>query len=132
MKYMLDTNICIYIIKKRPIQVLQALQKHDVGDLCISAITVAELEYGIEKSGNPGRNRLALAEFIAPFEILNFDDKAAREYGIIRVSLEKQGRVIGPFDMQIAAHAKANNLTVVTNNVKEFERVSGLLVENWI
>jgi len=129
---MLDTNICIYIIKKRPIQVLQSLQQHDIGDLCISSITVAELEYGVEKSGNPERNRISLSEFLAPFEILNFDDNAAREFGVIRASLERQGRVIGPFDMQIAAHARSNDLIIVTNNVREFERVSDLIVENWV
>ncbi len=129
---MLDTNICIYIIKKRPIQVLQALQQHDVGELCVSSITVAELEYGVEKSGNPERNRIALTEFLAPFEILNFDDNAAREFGVIRATLEKQGRVIGPFDMQIAAHARASDLIIVTNNVKEFDRVQDLIVENWV
>ena len=129
---MLDTNICIYIIKKRPIQVLQALQQYDIGDLCISSITVAELEYGVEKSANPERNRIALSEFLAPFEILNFDDIAAREFGIIRATLERQGCVIGPFDMQIAAHARSNDLVIVTNNVKEFDRVSDLVVENWV
>lgn len=132
MRYMLDTNICIYIIKKRPIQVLQALQQYDIGELCISSITVAELEYGVEKSANPERNRIALSEFLAPFEILDFDDLAARDFGIIRATLERQGCVIGPFDMQIAAHARANGLIIVTNNVKEFNRVSDLVVENWV
>lgn len=132
MKYMLDTNICIYIIKKRPIQVLQNLQKHAIGDICISTITVAELEYGVEKSANPERNRIALTEFLAPFEIIDFDDTAAHEFGAIRATLEKQGNVIGPFDLQIAAHAKSKNLIIVTNNEKEFDRVPGLAVENWV
>ncbi len=132
MKYMLDTNICIYIIKKRPPEVLQTLQSHSIGDLFISSITVAELEYGVAKSSRPEQNRIALAQFLAPFEILNFDDNAAKAFGTIRASLEKAGKVIGPFDMQIAAHALSEDLIVVTNNMKEFERVEGLTVENWV
>ena len=132
MKYMLDTNICIYIIKKRPIHIIQTLQQYDIGDLCISSIVVAELEYGIAKSSKPQENRFSLMEFLAPFEIIDFDEKAAKAFGEIRANLEKQGKVIGPFDLQIAAHALSNDYVIVTNNVKEFERVDGLKVVNWV
>lgn len=132
MKYMLDTNICIYIIKKRPIQVLQMLQTKNIGDICISSITLAELEYGVEKTNQKVKNQLALAEFIAPIEILNFNDTAAKKFGEIRALLERTGKVIGPFDLQIAAHALSEELTLVTNNVKEFEKVPDLKIENWL
>jgi len=132
MKYMLDTNICIYIIKKKPIQVIHTLQKKKIGDICISTITLAELQYGVEKSINKVKNQLALTEFLAPIEILNFDDKAARHFGSIRVHLERIGKIIGPFDLQIAAHALSEDLTLVTNNTKEFERVPDLKIENWL
>lgn len=129
---MLDTNICIYIIKKRPVQVLQILQTKKVGDICISAITLAELEYGVEKSEQKLKNQLALAEFLAPIEIINFNDTAAKMFGIIRAHLERTGKTIGPFDLQIAAHALTEELILVTNNVKEFERVPNLKIENWL
>ena len=132
MKYMLDTNICIYIIKKKPIQVIQVLQKKKIGDICISTITLAELEYGVEKSLNKVKNQLALTEFLAPIEIINFNDKAARHFGAIRAHLESIGKVIGPFDLQIAAHALSEDLILVTNNTKEFERVPNLKIENWL
>jgi len=131
MKYMLDTNICIYIIKKKPIQVIHTLQKKEIGDICISTITLAELQYGVEKSINKVKNQLALTEFLAPVEILNFDDKAARHFGSIRAHLVKIGKIIGPFDLQIAAHALSKDLILVTNNMKEFKRVPDLKIENW-
>ena len=132
MKYMLDTNICIYIIKKRPVQVLQTLQTKKIGDICISSITLAELEYGVEKSDQKMKNQLALTEFLAPIEVINFNDSAAKKFGEIRAYLERKGKVIGPFDLQIAAHALSEELILVTNNVKEFERVPDLKIENWL
>ena len=132
MKYMLDTNICIYIIKKKPIQVIQVLQKKKIGDICISTITLAELQYGVEKSSNKVMNQLALTEFLAPIEILNFNDKAARHFGSIRAHLESIGKIIGPFDLQIAAHALSEDLILVTNNTREYERIPDLKIENWL
>ena len=131
MRYMLDTNICIYIIKKRPEQVLRRFMEFEPGDLCISAITLAELEYGIENSSVPERNRFALAMFLSGIESLPFDDSAAEEYGKIRAKLRRQGTPVGANDMLIAAHAKARGLTIVTNNAREFDRIDGLNVENW-
>ncbi len=132
MKYMLDTNICIYLIKKKPLNVLQKIAKIDINDVGISSITLSELEYGVEKSSNPTRNRIALLEFISMLEIYNYDDKAAIEYGKIRTYLEKKGLIIGSLDMLIAAHAKSLRLVLVTNNENEFKRVQGLKIENWI
>ena len=132
MKYMLDTNIVIYVIKKRPESVLQKLQEYDPSDFCISSITLAEMEYGIAKSTRPERNQAALSAFLSNIDILPFDDRAAVEYGDIRASLEKKGTPIGPNDMLIAAHARSLGLTIVTNNVKEFRRVDGLMLDNWV
>ncbi|KXG75827.1 tRNA(fMet)-specific endonuclease VapC [Fervidicola ferrireducens] len=132
MKYMLDTNICIYIIKKKPTEVIERFKKLDIGDICISSITLAELWYGVEKSQYKEKNRAALAAFIAPFEILPFSDKAATSYGEIRAFLEKRGESIGAYDLLIAAHALSENLTLVTNNVREFAKIPGLSVENWV
>lgn len=131
MEYMLDTNICIYIIKKRPLVVLEKLQTRKITDIAISSITLSELKYGVEKSMNRERNRLALAEFIVPFEILDFGVMATNEYGKIRADLEKQGSPIGCLDTLIAAHALSEKLTLITNNEKEFCRVKNLKVENW-
>lgn len=131
MRYMLDTNICIYSIKHKPEQVFLRLQEHDPSDICISSVTYAELVHGVEKSQAVEKNRLALALLLANIEILNFDAAAAESYGKIRADLEKQGTPIGPLDMMIAGHAKSLNYTVVTNNTKEFNRVKGLKSENW-
>jgi tRNA(fMet)-specific endonuclease VapC len=128
---MLDTNICIYIIKKKPLKVFQTLKKLDIGDVCISAITLAELEYGVEKSHQKERNKIALTGFLTPFEILPFSDKAASIFGQIRATLEKKGQIIGAYDLLIGAHALSENLTLVTNNTNEFSRISGLSLENW-
>ncbi len=130
--YMLDTNICIYIIKKKPKSVIEHLKKLKNTDLCISSITYSELLYGVEKSSDHNRNLLALTMFISNIEILPYDENASIEYGLIRGGLEKKGKTIGPLDMLIAAHAKSLNITLVTNNMKEFERVDGLKVENWV
>jgi tRNA(fMet)-specific endonuclease VapC len=131
MKYMLDTNICIYIIKKKPRKVLQTFQALNVGDVCISAITFAELQYGVYKSQQQKRNKVALLKFLAPIEILPFTDKAASLYGEIRADLEKKGQIIGAYDLLIAAHALSENLILVTNNTKEFNRILKLRLRNW-
>jgi len=132
MKYMLDTNICIYIIKKHPQNILNRLIKINPDEICISSITLSELEYGVYKSSNPGRNKLALTEFLIPLTILPFDEIAAREYGKIRAELGKEGNIIGAMDMLIGAHALSLNLILVTNNTKEFKRIKRLKIENWV
>lgn len=131
MKYMLDTNICIYTIKKKPPMVLHRFMSHNSEELCISSITYAELVHGVEKSQAVDRNSLALALFLSPITILSFDDRAAEEYGKIRVDLERRGTPIGPMDTLIAGHAKAAGLILVTNNTREFQRVSDLPLEDW-
>lgn len=132
MKYMLDTNICIYIIKQKPKAVFERFRNYQPGDICISSITLAELEYGVAKSMHKGKNKFALAGFLAPISILPFCDNAASVFGDIRVYLEKKGQVIDAYDMLIAAHALSENLTLLTNNVAEFHRIDGLLIENWV
>lgn len=131
MKYMLDTNICIYIIKKKPEKVIRRLQELSLSDVCISSITLSELEYGVEKSERRDRNKIALAKFIAPIEVIVYDDLAAAQYGGIRSYLEKNGMPIGALDILIAAHSLAHDLILVTNNEREFKRVPGLKLENW-
>ena len=128
--YMLDTNICIYAMKNRPEGVLQHLQDH-IGSLCISSITLAELWHGIQKSVFPEKSQRAFLKFSLILDILPFDDLAAIEYGKICAALQKQGTPIGTMDMLIAAHAKASDCTLVTNNMREFERVEGLRLVNW-
>ena len=132
MRYMLDTNICIYVIKHKPESVFRKLKKIKPEDVCISSITYAELAYGVEKSAQPERNRLALSMMLSSIEIVAFDDTAAADYGEIRASLEKGGTPIGSLDMLIAAHARSAGCTLVTNNTKEFCRVEGLEVVNWV
>ena len=132
MRYMLDTNICIYVIKHKPETVFQKLQNINPEDVCISSVTYAELVHGVEKSAAVEKNRLALSMLFANMEILDFDVDAADCYGKIRAALEKKGTPIGPLDMMIAAHAQSLGYTVVTNNVKEFSRVSALKIENWV
>lgn len=129
--YMLDTNICIYAIKKKPEIVLKHLHDNLENGLAISVITLAELEHGVEKSAKPEKNALALMQFLSILDILSFDDRAAVEYGKLCAYLQKRGTPIGTMDMLIAAHAKAEGLTLVTNNMREFERVPGLKLENW-
>ena len=131
MKYLLDTNICIYLIKQKSEKIVNKIKEFGIDELSVSSITVAELEYGIQKSNYHARNKLALTEFLVPFKILDFNHTAAVDYGEIRADLEREGRVIGPLDLLIAAHARVNGLTIVTNNEKEFCRVKGLEVENW-
>lgn len=132
MRYMLDTNICIYVIKHKPETVFQKLQNTNPEDVCISSVTYAELVHGVEKSAAVEKNRLALSMLLANMEILDFDVDAADCYGKIRAVLEKKGTPIGPLDMMITAHAQSLGYTVVTNNVKEFSRVSDLRIENWV
>lgn len=131
MTYMLDTNICIYAIKKKPESVLLRLRDNMEKGLCISSITLAELQYGVYKSAQPKRNAAALMQFLAILEVIPFDDRAATEYGILCAYLQKQGKPIGTMDMLIASHARALSLTIVTNNLREFERVPELKLENW-
>jgi tRNA(fMet)-specific endonuclease VapC len=132
MKVMLDTNLCIYIIKKHPQSVIDRFSAFPVGDIGISTITLAELEYGVSKSSQPRRNRDALRQFIAPLEIAEFNDRAAEAYGRIRAALEKKGQPIGAMDLLIAAHASSLAVRLATNNEREFKRVDGLRVENWL
>ncbi|MDR3478812.1 MAG: type II toxin-antitoxin system VapC family toxin [Gammaproteobacteria bacterium] len=132
MKYMLDTNMCIYIIKKHPENVLKKFKTFDLGDISISSITLAELMYGVHKSLHQHKNKAALEEFISPLEIMPFDDDAATHYGEIRANLEKKGTPIGSLDMMIAAHAQCLKVTLVTNNKKEFSRVPHLKIEDWV
>jgi tRNA(fMet)-specific endonuclease VapC len=132
MKFLLDTNICIYIIKNKPPQVLAKFQTLDISDVGISSITVAELEYGVYKSQRQEQNRAALSQFLIPLEILPFDEQATQTYGRIRAELERQGIVIGSMDILIASQAIALGLTLVTNNVKELSRIPELVLENWV
>ncbi len=133
MKYLLDTNICIYVINEKPERVLRKFEQFPVSEFGISSITHAELQYGVVKSKNRIKNQNALDQFLLPLTILPFDgQKVAERYGEIRVFLESAGKKIGPLDTLIAAHALALNLTIVSNNIKEFARIPGLKCENWI
>ena len=129
---MLDTNICICIIKNKPQSAKKRFEEYEVGQLCISSITVSELMYGAFKSKHTEKNLKALERFLMPFEIVDYDFAASVEYGKIRASLEKKGQVIGNMDMQIAGHALSRDMVLVTNNTREFERVEGLVLENWV
>jgi tRNA(fMet)-specific endonuclease VapC len=131
-KYLLDTNICIYLIKQQPRVVIERFEAITPGEIAISTVTVAELAYGVEKSQHQERNRSALELFLAPLEMVDFDYKAAQQYGILRTHLEKEGKPIGAYDLMIAAHGLSLGLVVVTNNEGEFGRVPGLMVENWV
>jgi tRNA(fMet)-specific endonuclease VapC len=132
MRFMLDTNICIYIIKRKPAQVLSRFQTLEVHQVGISAITLSELEYGIAKSSNRHQNSEALMGFLAPLEIVPYNDLAAYHYGEIRAYLEVKGHPIGAMDLLIGAHARSLSVPLVTNNVREFSVIPGLSVENWI
>ena len=131
LKYLLDTNIVIYVIKQRPIQVLEIFNRHH-GRMAISSITLAELAHGAEKSSDISRNTAVVEDFVSRLAVLPYDEKAAWQYGNIRAALEKLGQPIGINDLHIAAHARSNGLTLITNNMREFERVPGLLLENWV
>lgn len=130
-RYLLDTNICIYLIKEKDPALKLKLYRKGIGCCAISTITLAELAYGAEKSSKVEQNKLALALFLAPFELLPFPTSAALSYGSIRQQLEKRGEIIGGYDLLIAAHALSEGLILVTNNVAEFSKVDGLPIENW-
>jgi tRNA(fMet)-specific endonuclease VapC len=132
MKYMLDTNICIYLIKQQPREVIDKFQGMIPGEIAISSVTVAEMMYGVGKSQHKERNKSALESFLAPLEIVDFDFKAAQHYGVIRAYLEKMGAPIGAYDLMIAVHALSLGLILVTNNEREFQRIPDLIVENWV
>ena len=131
MTYMLDTNICIYVMKKKPENVLRRFREELDGGICISSITLAELEYGMKHSSDPVKNEQALLRFLAPLSVLPFGAAAASEYGEVRAYLQSRGTPIGPLDMLIPAHARAEGMALVTNNMREFERVPELDLENW-
>lgn len=131
MTYMLDTNTCIYGMKNRPPQVEEAIRRGLDRGICISAITLAELEHGVQKSQSVAKNTEALLKFLTILEVLPFDDRAAVEYGKIQAFLQRNGTPMGTADALIAGHARAEGLILVTNNVREFARVPGLTVENW-
>lgn len=131
MKYLLDTNICIYLIKKQPEIVINHFAQKKPGNIMISSVTVAELYFGVAKSSRQNENMIALKEFLQPLVVIDFNEADAAVYGEVRARLEKKGRPIGSMDMMIAAHAKSRNLILVTNNEKEFKHVSSLKIENW-
>lgn len=132
MKYMLDTNICIYIIKQKPVKILETFKLLNIGDVCISSITYAELQYGVFKSVHKEKNKIALINFLAPIDIIPFSEKSAVQYGEIRAGLENRGQPVGAYDLLIAAHALSESLILVTNNLKEFKKIKGLHVLNWL
>ncbi|EPM58238.1 virulence-associated protein [Pseudomonas syringae pv. actinidiae ICMP 19071] len=131
LKYMLDTNICIFTIKNKPVSVREAFNLHH-GQLCISAITLMELVYGAEKSSSPERNLAVVEGFAARLELLPYDSAAAAHTGMIRAELARAGTPIGPYAQMIAGHARSLGLVVITNNQREFQRVEGLRVEDWV
>jgi tRNA(fMet)-specific endonuclease VapC len=131
LKYMLDTNIAIYVIKRRPPEVLATFNQH-AGQLCISSITLAELIHGVEKSAKADHNLRQVEDFISRLTVLEYGSKAAAHYGNIRAMLERKGTPIGVNDLHIAGHARSEGVTLVTKNMKEFERVEGLRLENWV
>lgn len=131
-KYLLDTDICIYIIKQKPQSVIGQFKKMEIGDVGISAITMAELEYGVAKSQQKEKNKIALAAFLVPLEILPFTANAANVYGELRTTLEKKGLPIGSHDLLIASQALAENIILVTNNLSEFTRIPDLRAESWV
>ena len=132
MMYLIDTNICIYLIMNRNESVRKRIEEAKPYQVAVSAVSAAELAYGAAKSRHIERNRRILRNFLSAFEIVPFDDRDAEQFGIIRALLEKQGQPIGVYDLEIASQGLARNMTVVTNNEKEFRRVPGLMVENWV
>lgn len=128
---MLDTNIVIYVIKRRPVEVLEIFNKH-AGQMCISTITMAELWHGVEKSEFSDKNRKKVEDFASRLRVLPYDDKASAHYGDIKADLERKGTIIGENDLHIAAHARSEGLILVSNNLREFDRVEGLRKENWV
>lgn len=131
LKYMLDTNIVIYVIKRRPTRALAIFNQH-AGQLCVSSITLAELMHGVEKSAKPDHNLRQVEDLVSRLFVLAYDNKAATHYGNVRAVLERKGKLIGINDLHIAGHARSEGLTLVTNNIKEFKRVEALRLENWV
>ncbi len=131
MTYLLDTNICVYVIRRKPALVLQRFQRQSPDEVAISSVTLAELRYGADKSAFPARNHAALHSFLAPISVDDFDSLAADQYGKVRADLERKGTPIGPLDTMIAAHALSLKVTLVTANTSEFSRVPGLVCEDW-
>jgi tRNA(fMet)-specific endonuclease VapC len=131
MQYLLDTNICIALIRKKPPTVLAHITTHPITDIAVSSITIAELQFGVSKSAVPHQNQQALNQFLLPFTFLDFDYSATSFYGTIRAFLESQGTPIGGLDTLLAAQAMAHNLILVTNNTREFMRVPNLILEDW-
>jgi tRNA(fMet)-specific endonuclease VapC len=132
MKFMLDTNTCIYIIKRKPPNVIGRFRQTEISQIGISSITLSELLYGVSRSSKPDQNKIALMQFVTPLEILPYDDEAAQYYGDLRTHLEKQGTPIGSLDMLIAAHALSIACTLITNNEKEFIRIPNMKIDNWV
>ena len=131
MKYMMDTNICIYAIKNKPESVIRKILSQNPEDLCISVVTYAELMHGVEKSQAVEKNRIAMSLFLSAITVLDFEGEAAEAYGQIRAELERKGTPIDPMDLLIAGHARSQGLILVTNNTREFARVTGLRIEDW-
>jgi tRNA(fMet)-specific endonuclease VapC len=131
MRYMLDSNVVIELLRKAPERLVRRLNSCPEKDIGISTIVLAELEFGVLRSGNPARNRRAVDLVTEELAIVPFDEAAAVEYGRVRLELEERGKVIGPLDMLIAAHARSAHVTLVTNNLREFQRVAALLIESW-
>ena len=129
--YLIDTNTCIFLKNKKPIHVLEKLKSVLNRDVFLSSVTIAEMQFGVYNSQNIEKNRISLTEFLAPFQIIDFDDRDAEYFGKIRAELKQRGELIGPYDMLIAAQAVARKLILVTNNTKEFARVPELVIEDW-
>lgn len=132
MKYLLDTNICIYIIKGRPREVIEHITSMEADQIALSSITLAELFYGVATSVHREKNHQALVQFTSAFDIIPFDDNDAEVYGLLRAGIERKGQTIGPYDLQIAAQAITRDYVLVTNNTKEFARIPQLVLENWV
>jgi len=132
MKYMLDTNICIGLIRQKPVNLIQRLTRCDPGDVGVSSITIAELAHGANKSNQIEQNLSALEQFLLPIEVADFDQRASAAYGFIRAILEREGKIIGSMDMLIGAHALSLGVVLVTNNTGEFQRIPKLKIEDWM
>ncbi len=131
-RYMLDTDICSYVIRERPLEVFEKFKKIEVNQLCISVVTYAELIYGVEHSSSRKINRPIVDDFVRHLDIITWDENAAEHYGKIRAFLRAEGNIIGSMDMMIAAHARSQNMILITNNDKHFKRVPKLRLENWV
>jgi tRNA(fMet)-specific endonuclease VapC len=131
-RYMLDTDICSYVIRERPLEVFEKFKKVEVNQLCISVVTYAEIIYGVEHSSSRKINRPIIDDFVRHLDIITWDEDAAEHYGMIRAFLRAEGNIIGSMDMMIAAHARSQNMILITNNDKHFKRVPKLRLENWV